>query len=182
MSGVYDRTAVKAEAQARDAAVAALVVEGRTLEEVGAMLGVSRERVRQRCERVGVNARFGRSSLDPIAVARELRKPTARSTGDIARAIGTTASAVTRTLRALDMYDAALRLFRWRRDRILLAKFAAFAAAIGHTPSKGELDHAPGIPCQNAFQKRFGGLQNAARRAGLKPNVIGDYWRGRRRS
>jgi hypothetical protein len=122
MSGVYDRSAIKAEAQARDAAVAALVVEGRTLEEVGAMLGVSRE------------------------------------------------------------YDAARRLFQWRRDRILLAKFAAFAATIGHTPSKGELDHTPGVPCQNQLQQRFGGLQNTARRAGLKPNVIGAYWRGRRRS
>jgi hypothetical protein len=182
MSGHYDRSAMRAGAQARDAAVAALVVEGRTLGEVGAMLGVSRERVRQRCERVGVNARFGRHSLDPIAIVRELRKPATLSTGDIARAVETNTGAVTKALRALDLYDAARRLFRWRRDRILLAKFAAFAAAIGHTPSKGELDRTPGVPCQSEFQQRFGGLQNAARRAGLKPNVMGDYWRGRRRS
>lgn len=181
MSGNYDRSALQAEAQNRDAAVAALVVEGRTLTEVGEMLGISRERVRQRCNRVGVSSRFGRHSLDPIAIVRELRKPSTLSTGDIARALDTYAPAVTKVLRILDMYEAARRLFKWRRDWILLRRFIATAELFGHTPSKGELDRTPGAPFQNDIQRRLGGLQAAARRAGLKPNVVGDYWRGRPR-
>jgi hypothetical protein len=160
---------------ARDETVAMLTLNGQTMDETGAQFGISRERVRQLLVRQGVTERRGhRADIDPLAIMRELRKPETTSYTAIAATLGLYSSQVTHTLHALGVGAAAKRLFRWRRDRAILARFVALAHRLGHTPTAMDLmAHAGDVATQMYFQKRFGGLMNAARRAGLTPNQTG---------
>lgn len=178
MSVAVNHQSTNARDPERDAYAVSLREAGYTLQEIGDILGVSRERVRQLVKRNGIEPgareRVNNSRrLDPLDVARFARSPKATSLSEVAHEFGTTITKVSELLHALGMYDAVRRLYRLRareatRQRIV-RDLQAFAKRHGRLPSSRELtnDLTPDLPAFQTITRAYGSLRNAFAVAGL---------------
>lgn len=149
---------------------------GATLEEIGRAFGVTRERVRQLLERNGYSGSAPSRQVDPLKLLAAIRSADVCSVREAAQRCGSNVSSGMMVIRRLGLAKAVQRLFQWRRDWRYISAYRDLAAQLGHTPGVAEC-HEAGL-WQSHIQRRFGGMQKLAVRAGLQPNHEGS-WAGR---
>lgn len=161
----------------RDAMVT-LYRDGATLEEIGAVYGVTRERARQ----VIAGATKRGTGLDPIKTINVCRKAQSLSAAAKELGGGETKRAMIRAFLVQTGYWSAMkRLWQWRRhqayqnftDDQLLAKLVALAEKLGHTPGMIECNADPDMPSHTTYVRRWGNWAPACAAAGLRPMVAG---------
>lgn len=157
----------------RDQACVAFYLGGASMQAVGDLFGVTRERVRQILKQRGITAvtrgRF--PSIDPIRVVGAIRSPGIENFVDAGKLVGATGGGVRRIAISLGVHKAALRLFRMRRRARYARQLRTLADRLKRTPGKIECDLYG--PSQATLQRWFGGMQAAQRAAGLVPNGVG---------
>jgi len=150
---------------------------GHTLEAVGKVLGVTRERVRQKTKKpVGINAR----EVDPMRLIAALRQRDVWNIPDLAKAANMSDDRVRRCLAELGMSDAAHRLMHWRRtfperNRVSTV-IRDVAARLGRTPTISEISRALGVGPTAAAPKlvaTFGSIRAAMLYCDLEPRSVG---------
>lgn len=158
----------------RDAFVVSLRQAGHTLQEIGDMLGVSRERARQLLERQGVTKASVAAKVDPLAVLRFARSRECRSFSDIKRHFGTDGVQERKALRALGVGRALRRLFRLRHraamQQQIVSQLRTFVEREGRNPTTLELTNhrRPDLPSWMTATRLFGSLEAAYEAAGLR--------------
>lgn len=166
----------------RDEYVVAQRRAGYTLQEIADDLGVSRERVRQLCERAGIgdlHAAGGPERLDPIAVLRYARSPECRSLKAAAAHLGVPMSSVYAMVHQLGAMGALKRLYRWRassanRARIV-ERMQAWIDANGRLPTGREINDPTrtGLPCGPTIASAFGSVSAMWKAMGVTPRPSG---------
>lgn len=166
----------------RDAQIVVMRESGTKLEEIGAVFGITRERVRQVLKRNGYSGPAA-SAVDPIGAMRLLRLRHTLSVEDAARALGVHSSQVYRLLHAMGRAESVARLLRWRRHSLarpaLVAQLQAFAATHGRSPYMREFGLVRGsqrysdLPDAGTLQRYFGSLPAAFEAAGLARRTPG---------
>jgi hypothetical protein len=179
MSALYFGPEQRAD---RDAYVAGMRRAGHTLQEIGDVLGVSRERARQLAKRAGVEGltTLAAPRIDPVAMLRFARSPECASFADCARRFEVDDHAVGRVFRSLGVDAALKRLYRWRRLSRLRALYAgqirAFIATHGRPPMVREMNargSKNGLPFASELQHAFGSLVAAWSALGIAPRPRG---------
>ena len=157
----------------RDQACVAFYLGGASMQAVGDLFGLTRERVRQILKRQGVSAvtRGHVQKVDPIRVIGAIRSPGIEDFVDAGKLIGVTGGGVRRIAISLGVHRAALRLFRLRKRARYARQLRALADRLNRTPGKIECDLYG--PSQSTLQRYFGGMRAAQRAAGLVPNGVG---------
>jgi hypothetical protein len=162
----------------RRQAMAALYTGGATLEEIAAINGISRERVRQLVEPFELERHTG--TTDPLRILSVAR--CVNSLKETIEQSGFYAVAVIKCLTELGVYEALHRLWRWRRRRVspvcwsdaeLLQTLRDLAKQLGRTPTQKDLNISPATGSHTTYVLRFGSLRNAQIAAGLTPNRRG---------
>lgn len=160
----------------RDTFIRAQIEAGHTLQAVGDMLGITRERVRQIANRLGVTDRGQHQPHDVVRFMAVARR--ARSLKATASELGVGAGVVQRALVAIGAFPALTRLWRMRQKRSraaeLVAAMQALATRLGRTPAIADLN-APdaGTACHMVYVQAFGSLRAAQAASGLVPNAQG---------
>ena len=171
--------------RSRADAMAALYAEGRTLEEIGALFGVSRERVRQVLTKHGHAARGApraarRQRLEDALIG-EIRRTRVERIADAHRALGWPEQRARAVVARSPHRHALPRLFRLRRRARYLQQLRTLAAQLGRTPRAFDLNGMGGRPWFGVYIRAFGTMRHAQRLAGLEANKVGAV-RGLRRS
>ena len=165
---------------AQDADIVSRYVAGQPQSDIARTLGLTRERVRQRLKRNGLEGRNYRWIPSRDTIIQALADAT--STQELLRRLELSESRLAAAVDARQVgaeYDAALA--RWREDareqhylarqRPLVAQIRAFALRLRHTPSQDELQT---IPIYHVDLNRiFGSVPKAMIAAGLIPNQRG---------
>lgn len=152
--------------------------DGATLEEIGAVYGVTRERARQVIAQV---VRRG-TGIDPIKTINVCRK--AQSLTYAAHELGGNSNKskeIKAFLIETGYWPAMARLWAWRRkqayqtfsDEQLLDKLRALAGKLGHTPGIKEVNADPDMPSHTTYVHRWGNWAPACAAAGLTPMKAG---------
>jgi len=167
----------QAASKLNDLEMATMLHGGATLQEIGDVAGLTRERVRQRLERIGVTAASRTDVTKLIDVIRHLPVASIWSAG---QRIGVDGHAAKRAILELGLFDAVERLFRLRRRALdrrkverNLAALRQYAAMLGRTPTTKDLnrrDRPATLSSAPTLQAQFGSLTNAMAAAGLEPN------------
>lgn len=152
----------------------ALREAGWTLEAIGVLKGLTRERVRQHLAKAGVARRRERSpraSLDVTRIVAALRAPGVERYAEAARRTGVHPIDVSRVVAALGLAQALQRLYRLRRRARYVRAMRLLAESLGRTPRICDLNH-PGstTPSHTAYIHHFGSVRAAQAAAGLEPN------------
>jgi hypothetical protein len=153
---------------------------GRTMTQIAEVVGLSRERVRQRLKEHGLSGRNPRRG--PTEEQIRDRLFTCASTRELAREIGVSEPLLLRRISDLGIEEEAERAFEAEASRRavlrkaregdeLLQRVRKLAAEVGHTPTEEELSDAGIFHAQLA--NAFGTAAEAMRTAGLRPNVRG---------
>jgi hypothetical protein len=148
-------------------------LSGATLEEIAGQHGVTRERVRQILERVGVRS-SGFSDDVELRSMEAVRSSSVESFAGVARIAGLTRpgerALFRRWVHASGLSPALRRLFRLRRRRRLLRALCAIATVTGKArPGKAEIDRL-GRAFRvhvSTLQQTFGSLWHAQELAGF---------------
>lgn len=147
--------------------IAMLYLGGATLQELGDMVGVSRERVRQILRADGIKPRTTRREIGPILRAYDPSK----TTKEIAAEAGCRVETAYRALRALKL-PRRNRRDKWTRE-LIVAQLQDWAAEHGRQPLAPDLLHGhpakQGYPSPNVVQYHFGTWNAGIRAAGFKP-------------
>ncbi len=165
----------------RKAAMVVLFKDGATMDQIGHVYGVTRERVRQVIRVAGFKENPRR--VDPLRIINSARK--AFSLWQVCSESGYSAETVTECLTHLGHLPALNRLWEWRKKRRihggrkysdfeLLRRLRALAAELGHTPGINHINAAEAFPRHTVYVMRFGSLSKAQRLAGLIPNRTGE--------
>lgn len=163
--------------QARNGAIAVLYADGATMQELGDMYGISRERVRQILSKLNVVSRPGAPSVltDPIRVLNVCREST--SVTSAVRALGCMRANLLRTLTQLGALDEMREHWKQNRrhytDGYLIAHLRVLALRLGRTPSIVFMNAAKGGPSFTTYVYRFGSWSRAVQLAGLEQNPGG---------
>lgn len=174
----YGSESEKEYFESRREAMKTLHRDGATLEEIGAVYGVTRERARQ----VIAGATRRGTGLDPIKTINVCRK--AQSLSAAVRDLGSgdgKHAAIKAFLVQTGYWPAMKRLWQWRRNRAyqhftdeqLLAKLVGLAEKLGHTPGMKECNAEPDMPTHTTYVRRWGNWAPACVAAGLRPMVAG---------
>lgn len=179
-------------ADPRLAAMWAFYCEGNTLEEIGGLYHVSRERVRQLLDPikrahpftpVGKKARS--VARDPLKVLAAARASGVQSLAGFYKRLGITPSSSYKktamaTLRMIGKEDAIRRLWQWRREAPgrrqmgkMVALYRELGQRLGHTPTMRDLDECFGYPTGIRYCQQFGSMARLATLAGFAPNAAG---------
>jgi hypothetical protein len=152
-----------------------LYESGFNMTEIGAHLGITRERVRQILARQQVPTWSGSAAgwgatTDPLMVARAAR--ISSSCADCAERCGVSAIAVTRCLAGLGMLEPCRRLWRMRRKRArrdrLTAAIRGWAERHGNRmPTQRECNAHADLPTHTDVVQVFGSMNGAARALGF---------------
>lgn len=162
--------------RSRAEAMRTLYRDGATLEEIGAVYGVTRERARQV---IAGSVKRG-TGLDPIKTINVCRK--AQSLSAAVKELGGGTHATIRAFLVQTGYWSAMkRLWQWRRhqaykhftDEQLLAKLVGLAERLGHTPGMLECNADPDMPSHTTYVRRWGNWAPACVAAGLRPMAAG---------
>lgn len=161
----------------RREAMKTLYRDGATLEEIGAVYGVTRERARQ----VIAGTATRGTGLDPIKTINVCRKAQSLSAAVIELGKGGKHAAIRAFLVQTGYWPAMKRLWQWRRhqayqhftDKQLLAKLVGLAEKLGHTPGMTECNADPDMPSHTTYVRRWGNWAPACAAAGLRPMVSG---------
>lgn len=163
-----------------DLEMATMLHGGATLEEIGELAGITRERVRQRLKRIGVKPA---RRLDVMRLVDVLRERPVESMAQVGEAIRTETDKVERALYELGLIDAAVRLFRLRRRaRIaanresMLTSLRDYGKALGRTLRTQDIvssERPKNVPSMTALQRAFGSLSKAFVAAGFTPSTRG---------
>lgn len=170
----------KAVSKLSDLEMATLLHGGATLEEIGQLAGMTRERVRQRLKRIGITPA---RRLDVAKLVGVIRSQPVTSWAQVAKLTGAQPIAIEEALVALGLWAPIERLFRLRKrsykERSRVASAASlrkYATVLGHTPRAEDLirrDRPADVPSLGVIQKQFGSLPAAMTAAGLTPNTQG---------
>lgn len=164
----------------RQMAMVSLFKDGATMDQIGKVYGVTRERVRQVIRVSGFKENPRR--VDPLRIIKSARK--AFTLWQVCSETGYSAEIVTECLTHLGHLVALNRLWEWRKKRRihagrkysdfeLLRRLRALAAELGHTPGIVDINSAPEFPRHTVYTMRFGSIAKAQRLAGLIPNRTG---------
>jgi len=137
------------------------VEERRTLSEVGAMLGISRERVRQLVRAAGVSVEV----TDAVKMERRARYMICEACGTKVRKLG----------RGRFCSQRCAGAGRRHTDDFLLQEMRRLALTLDRTPAMNDFG-AP-WPGHTNYYRHFGSLRRAQELAGLTPNTQGGYWK-----
>lgn len=142
------------------------VVHRKTLTDIGKIIGVSRERVRQIVRRAGI----------PEDLTEEIRrKQSMNRVTHVCEWCGRekelrACDAENRRFCSTDCYHDSLR--DQLSDEALLDALRDLAGTLGRTPTKEDVcEHTP--HSHTVYYDRFGSFRKAQRLAGLKPNKLG---------
>lgn len=172
----YGSETQKVYFESRRDAMVVLHRDGATLEEIGAVYGVTRERARQV---IAGAARRG-TGLDPIKTINVCRK--AQSLSAAVEELGCGKHSEIRAFLVQTGYWPAMkRLWEWRRHRAyqiftdeqLIAKLVELAERLGHTPGMKECNADPDMPSHTTYVRRWGNWAPACAAAGLRPMEAG---------
>lgn len=164
--------------ESRRDAMVLLHRDGATLEEIGAVYGVTRERTRQ----VIAGATKRGTGLDPIKTIKVCRRAGSLSAAVREMGIdGERAADVRAFLVQTGYWPAMHRLWKWRQSKLkgkisnneLIAKLRALAEKLGHTPGMNEVNATPGMPNHMVYVRAFGNWAPACSAAGLSPTRRG---------
>lgn len=151
---------------------------GWTLDAIGASLGCTRERVRQKT--LGRGQSGSAHPVDPIKLTALLRDPTVTSLAIIVERTGHSTTTLRECYTALGLLPAALRLMRWRRIAPTRRRYAALILReyerLGRTPTTHELSAAMGMnPTASApiLGNVFGSVRRAMEYVGIEPRSPG---------
>lgn len=148
---------------------------GYTLEEIGGVLGVTRERVRQ----ITTKALRG-SNTDSLAILAAIRDPSIITMGQLSVRVGHHHETVSTCIAALGLSVAVHRLLRWRRTFPTRQRYAAAIRheyeRLGRTPTcleiAAKLNIAPTSGCASLHQV-FGSQIRAMQYVGIEPRRAG---------
>lgn len=173
----YGNEKTQAFFEARREVMRTLYRDGATLEEIGTLYGVTRERVRQ----IVAGAVQRGTGLDAIRVIGVCRK--AHCLAEAGEVLGTQTTEIKTLLKATGHWPAMHRLWEWRKirnsrrgkisDDELIAMLQRFAAKLGRTPTMHEVNGNPEMPTHTTFVRAFGNWAPACRAAGLTPRALG---------
>lgn len=169
------RSAHRADDARREAT--SLYLAGRSLDAVAKELGVSRSRVQQYLVDEGLLMRHhGGRGGDPVAILRAVRSPAVESIAEVARQTGHSTQTVEAVLGAMELADAARRLFRLRRRAMLLRGLSTAAEQLGRTPTSDDMNAGRvGLKWPSTYRSVFGSVSAALRGAGLEPRARGKW-------
>lgn len=148
---------------------------GYNLSEIAAAYGVTRERVRQ------ILNKYGRpeqpADIDPAKVLTAIRA--GGSWARVAKSAGKPVQAVVECAKELGVYEAAERLWKWRkgakarrRRASLIAQLQQIAALKGREPLVDDVNELMDI---RSYQYTFGTWNNALEAAGFNRHPVGTY-------
>ena len=164
--------------------VRALYAAGSTLQDIGDLLGVSRERVRQRIARSGPPIDRAHA-LDPLDLLAKCRAPDTTCYAHV-RVFHHNYAELKRALDALGVRDAVERLWRirkmrptWARRRQLVATIRRLATELGRRPTVHEIAVAEGKvnPTRSNCGAYIVGLWLGPDRKRRTAGTLGDIWR-----
>lgn len=165
--------------RSRAEAMRTLYRDGATLEEIGAVYSVTRERARQV---IAGQVKRG-TGVDPIKTINVCRRAGSLTAAarELGGASGQKQAEVKAFLVETGYWPAMKRLWQWRRhqayqhftDEQLLAKLVGLAEKLGHTPGMKECNAAPDMPTHTTYVRRWGNWAPACVAAGLRPMVAG---------
>ncbi len=152
--------------------------EGRTLEEIGEALGITRERVRQLGDKHGyARAKVGKLRIEAVVAA--LRDPTVNSYPVLAARLGVSTVALVE-MRAMALNTVATRLFHWRRVSPRRQRYAAvireLAVSVRRTPTAHEIAAKMDWPTNQVgpeLTRVFGSIRRAMLYCDLAPRGRG---------
>jgi hypothetical protein len=153
-----------------------------TFEELGAWMGLTRERVRQICEDGGstVERAFQDWHFDPLTMLRYLRRDsTIHSWKDLQKKTGKETRNVQKFVDTCGLRNAVNRLFQLRKyvakgpfRKLLLEDLRRVSSIMDRTATQVDIN-LHGKYSINSYYHHFGSLRRAQERADLTPNGIG---------
>lgn len=157
--------------------------EGLTLDEIGATLGISRERVRQLRTSNDKSAETRKQRTDMMLAFgvfwEAIREPATLSLAEAKRraceAAGITVSTMNKLVATLPKHEhaAVMRLLNARRQWETIRAMQLLGAEVGRTPTATDIVNEGGRfgLYLTTISKRLGTLREAQRRAGFVPNT-----------
>lgn len=152
-----------------------------TLDEIGTVFGITRERARQIIRKAGYTGQRGGAPEREAMIRATVGDAT--SLRDAAQRCRLPRSQLRSWLEERGLYEAARSGWRTRRKKRylaaarprLIAELRALATRLGHVPGTGDIVADANTSSRYLFYRVFGSLQAAQEAAGFVPRVVGPF-------